>query len=105
LLGVILAFRMAGKIPVIDLVLGLATYTYGPLLGLFALGLATRIRVGGPWVPVVCVAAPLACWILARNSKEWLGGYQFGTELLLLNAALTVFGLVTLARSPGVAKA
>lgn len=104
LLWVILAFRAAGKMPVIDLVMGLATYTYGPLLGLFALGLATRIRVEGVWVPVVCVTAPLACWILARHSKDWLGGYVFGTELLLLNAALTALGLVALARSRGEAR-
>ncbi len=101
LLWVILAFQaMPGK-AVIDLVLELASYTYGPLLGLFALGLATRVKVGGPWVPVVACMAPAASWLVSRRSAEWFGGYQMGTELLLLNAGLTMVGLALLARVPG----
>lgn len=100
LLWVILVLRAyrGGTVPVIDLVMGMASYTYGPLLGLFVLGLGTRARVGGPWLPVVCVAAPLACGWVAANSAAWLGGYRFGTELLLANACLTALGLVALAR-------
>lgn len=100
LLWVILAFKAAGNLPVIKLVFQMATYTYGPLLGLFALGLATRIRVGGPWVPVVCVLSPLLCMYLSGKSEEWLWGYRFGTELLLVNALITVIGLVLVARQP-----
>lgn len=100
LLWVIVALRAAGQMPVIDLVMKLASFTYGPLLGLFALGLGFRVRVGGPWLPVVCVAAPAICWGVASNSKAWLNGYEFGTELLLLNALLTMGGLVLLAREP-----
>ncbi len=102
LLWVILAFRAAGNLPVIKLVFQMATYTYGPLLGLFALGLATRIRVGGPWVPVVCVLSPAVCAYLSGKSEEWLWGYRFGTELLLVNALITVIGLVLVARKPEV---
>lgn len=102
LLWVILAFKAAGNLPVIKLVFQMATYTYGPLLGLFALGLATRIRVGGPWVPVVCVLSPLLCMYLSGKSEEWLWGYRFGTELLLVNALITVIGLVLVARKPEV---
>jgi hypothetical protein len=98
LLWVIVGFKAAGTMAVIDLVFKLASFTYGPLLGLFALGLATRVRVGGPWVPVVCVASPVICWELSQHSAAWLGGYKFGTELLLLNGALTMVGLVLLAR-------
>jgi hypothetical protein len=103
LLWVILTLRAyrGGTVPVIDLVMGMASYTYGPLLGLFVLGLGTRARVGGPWLPVVCVAAPLACGWVASNSAAWLGGYRFGTELLLANAFLTALGLVALARTRG----
>lgn len=96
----LLGSYQGGNVPVIDLVMGLASYTYGPLLGLFALGLGTRARVGGPWLPVVCVASPLACAWIASHSAQWLGGYRFGTELLLMNAALTALGLLLLARSP-----
>lgn len=102
LLWVILMFRFAGKdLPVIDLVMGMATYTYGPLLGLFGLGLWTRVRAGGVWVPVVCVVSPLLCGWLAANSAGWWGGYRFGTELLLVNAAATAAGVAILARRPG----
>lgn len=103
LLWVILTLRAyrGGTVPVIDLVMGMASYTYGPLLGLFVLGLGTRARVGGPWLPVVCVAAPLGCGWVASNSAAWLGGYRFGTELLLANAFLTALGLVVLARTRG----
>lgn len=97
---VLRAYR-GGAVPVIDLVMGMASYTYGPLLGLFLLGLGTRVRVGGPWLPVVCVAAPIACGWVASNSAAWLGGYRFGTELLLANAMLTALGLVALARTRG----
>lgn len=98
LLWVIVAFKLVGTMAVIDLVMKLASFTYGPLLGLFALGLATRVRVDGPWVPVVCVASPVLCWVLSQNSVAWLGGYRFGTELLLVNGLLTVLGLILLAR-------
>jgi SSS family transporter len=101
LLWVILVLRayQGGTVPVIDLVMGMASYTYGPLLGLFVLGLGTQARVGGPWLPVVCVAAPMACGWMSANSARWLDGYRFGTELLLVNAVLTVLGLMALART------
>lgn len=101
LMWVILALQTTGNASVIDLVLSLASYTYGPLLGLFVLGLATRVRVAGPWVPVVACLAPVACWLLSRRTEAWLNGYRMGTELLLLNAALTMGGLALLARVPG----
>ncbi|HAB18009.1 MAG TPA: sodium:solute symporter [Verrucomicrobiota bacterium] len=101
LLAAILVFKAANRGAVIQLVLKMAGYTYGPLLGLFALGLLTKVRVGGPWVPVVCVAAPVVCWVLAANSAAWLDGYVFGFELLILNGLLVAAGLVVLARWQG----
>ncbi len=98
LLLVILIFRAANQRAVIDLVLSLATYTYGPLLGLFAVGLFTRWIVDERWVPLLCVASPLACWALAAHSREWFG-YAFGYELLMVNALLTAAGLACLRRS------
>ena len=93
LLAAILVFNAVATSAVINLVLGMARYNYGPLLGLFAFGLLTRRGVQ-PWaVPVVCVAAPLLGWVLAATSPGWLGGYRFGNELLLLNGALTFAGL------------
>jgi len=98
LLGTILVFRALNEGAVIQLVLKVAGYTYGPLLGLFALGLFTRARVGGPWLPVVCLVSPLLCGVLSANAPRWLGGYRFGFELLILNGALVAAGLLLLAR-------
>jgi len=94
LLGTILVFRLlANGTALIDLVLKLAGYTYGPLLGLFVLGLATRRRAGGVAVPVVCVSAAILSAVLDLRSADWFGGYRFGFELLLLNGFLTAAGL------------
>jgi Na+/proline symporter len=93
LLAVILVFRALNNDAVINLVLKMAGYTYGPLLGLFAFGLFTRRPVRAGLVPVVCVAAPVICGVLEANAARWLGGYRFGFELLILNGALTFAGL------------
>lgn len=89
---------LAARYAVIDLVLKLASYTYGPLLGLFTLGLATRVRLRGDRLPWVGAGAIALCAILDHQSTRWFGGYRFGFELLLLNALLTGLGAVTVAR-------
>jgi len=98
LLLVILAFRAWSSESVISTVLRIAGYTYGPLLGLFALGILTRVRVRDRLVPVACVLAPVLCWILERKSPDWFGGYRMGFELLLVNAGITVALLLALWR-------
>lgn len=86
-------FRVIGNTSVIDAVYVLASYTYGPLLGLYLFGLCTRRRPRDRWVPAVCLLSPLLCLVVSLNSEAWLGGYKMGYELLLLNGALTAFGL------------
>lgn len=93
LLLAILAFRWVGSGAVIQTVLVLANFTYGPLLGLFAYGLFTRRAVRDAVVPLVCVAAPLVCLALSAGSERWLSGYRFGNELLAVNGMLTAAGL------------
>ena len=93
LLGVILVFKALNRDAVINTVLKLAGFTYGPLLGLFAFGLFARARVHDRAVPFVCVLPPLLCAWLDARSAAWLGGYQFGFELLILNGLLTFLGL------------
>ena len=93
LLLVILGFRALNNSAVIDLVLKMAGYTYGPLLGLFAFGLFTRRQVRTRLVPLICLASPLVCWALDTNSQAWLNGYRFGFELLIVNGLLTAGGL------------
>lgn len=83
---------------VIDAVYTLASYSYGPILGMFAFGIMTKWNVRDKWVGVVAVAAPLFCFILQQHSEEWMGGYKFSYELLIVNAALTFLGMVLLIR-------
>ena len=104
LLLVILAFTAVRIESLVYTVLDLATYTYGPLLGLFAFGLANRRAVRDRWVPLVCLAAPLLCWMVKANSARWFGGYKLGFELLILNGALTAAGLWLLCEEPGFEK-
>lgn len=93
LLLAILAFAWVGTDAIIGAVLKLASYTYGPLLGLFAFALWGRGRPRGGWVPAACLVPPMLCAILDANSRAWLGGYVFGNELLVLNGLLTFSGL------------
>ena len=90
---VMLAFHEIGSASVINTVFTLATYTYGPLLGLFAFGLIGRQAVHDRAVPWIALAAPVASWLLDRNAPAWFGGYHFGFELLLVNGALVMLGL------------
>jgi solute:Na+ symporter, SSS family len=93
LLLTILVFQWVNSDAVINTVLLMANYTYGPLLGLFFFGLLTRRPVRGVAVPFLCMAAPIACWFLSGHSAAWFGGYQFGNELLAVNGLLTAAGL------------
>ncbi len=93
LIIVILLFRAINDRSVIDAVFTVAGYTYGPLLGLYSFGLFTRYAVRDKWVPVIAVLSPVICYIISTHSEQWLNGYKFGFELLILNGLLTFFGL------------
>ena len=96
---VIVIFRAVNDDSVISAVFTVAGYTYGPLLGLFSFGMMTNRPVRDAWVPVVCMASPIICYVLNLNSEQWLGGYKFGFELLIVNGALTFGGLMALSKS------
>ena len=99
LMGVcIFIFHLLNTKSAIDAVYKLASYTYGPILGMFAFGLLTRRKIRDRWVPVVAVVAPVLCFILQTNSARWFGGYKFSYELLLFNALFTFLGLCLLIR-------
>ena len=84
----ILVFRYAQSSSLLDAIYTIVSYTYGPLLGLFAYGLFTHRRVWDSATPYIAVAAPLLCYAIAQTTKAMLG-YTFGYELLLLNGGLT----------------
>ena len=80
---------------VIDAIYIIASYTYGPLLGMFAFGLFTRRRTRDRWVPLIAVASPILCYALDRFVMQSYG-YKFGYELLMLNGMLTFAGMYAL---------
>ena len=92
----ILVFNALNSTSAIDAVYKLASYTYGPILGLFAFGILTKKKVKDKYVPIVALLAPAICLVLQLNSERWFGGYKFSYELLLVNAALTFLGLCLL---------
>ena len=93
---VICTLHHLGSSNVIDAVYTLASYTYGPILGLFAFGIFTKWNVRGKYVGILAVIAPTICYILQHNSEHWFGGYKFSYELLLVNALITFIGLLML---------
>ncbi len=99
----ILAFQALNSKAIIDAIFTLATYTYGPLLGLFAFGLFARPGLRDGLVPFVCIVAPALCFVVQQNSAAWFNGYRLGFELLILNGLLTFVGL-WLIRKPALAK-
>ena len=88
----ILLFRILNSTSVIDAIYILCSYTYGPLLGLFAFGLLTRRPANDRVVPYICVASPIACYVLDLIVGQYTD-YHFGYELLMLNGLLTFLAL------------
>ena len=96
LLLMVSIFRIINNDAVIRNLFKVAGYTYGPLLGLYAFGFLTKMNVKDKFVPIVCLLSPLICWIINDNAPQWLNGYKFGFELLILNGAITFLGLMLL---------
>ena len=88
----ILLFRQVNSTSLIDAIYILASYTYGPLLGLFVFGLFTKKQPNDTVVPYICIVSPLLCYFLDFTAQHFLG-YRFGYELLMLNGLLTFAGL------------
>ena len=88
----ILMFRFVNSTSVIDAIYVMCSYTYGPLLGLFAFSLLTRRDVDDRLVPYIAIASPLICFVIDKVTLSYLG-YHFGYELLMLNGLLTFIGL------------
>ena len=89
----VLGFKAADNPSMIGLILKLAAFTYGPLLGLFAFGMFTKREVNDAVVPWIVIAAPLICYVIDANQSAIFGAYQIGLELLLINGAITFAGL------------
>ncbi len=85
---VIVIFKWINKDSVINKVFEVASYTYGPLLGLFAFGLFTKWKVKDKFVPIIAILSPILTYFINAYSEELLWGYKFGFELLLVNGLL-----------------
>jgi hypothetical protein len=72
----------------------LAGYTYGPLLGLFAIGLFTKLKLNDKLVPIICVVAPVITYVLANYVVKPMTTYEIGNELIIINAGITMMGLM-----------
>lgn len=93
---VVFVIYLLNNTSVIDAVYVLASYSYGPILGLFAFGFFMKQQVRDRWIPVVAVASPLFCYLLDSNSEAWFGGYKFSYEILIFNAFFTFLGCILL---------
>ncbi|MDB5202575.1 MAG: sodium:solute symporter [Ferruginibacter sp.] len=96
----VVIFHWVNNPSMITVILKVAAYTYGPLLGLFTFGILTKRQINDKLAPYVCIAAPVICFIVDKFQKELFGGLQIGSELLILNGLLTYIGLMLISRKP-----
>lgn len=89
----IVAFNEWSSAGVITLIFTMASYTYGPLLGMFLFGMLTRRTIHERAVPIIAILSPLLCYVISTHSQAWLCGYTFSYEIIILNAAITMVGL------------
>ncbi len=91
----IIIFNSLNNDAVVSAIFEVASYTYGPLLGLYSFGLLMKNRqVNDRLVPFICLVSPLVCYFLSTRSKTLLGGYVFGNELIIVNGLITFLGLM-----------
>ncbi len=91
-IGIILLFRAINNTSVIDAIYTIASYTYGPLLGLFTFGILFKSKPNDKAVPYICIASPIICYVANEILKNTVN-YQFGYELLIINGGLVMLGL------------
>jgi Na+/proline symporter len=96
----VMIFKWVGSSSMIGVILKVATYTYGPLLGLFAFGILSKRRVADRYVPIIAVAAPFICFFLDKFQQQLFGKFEIGLELIIINGLLTYIGLLLIS-NPG----
>jgi Na+/proline symporter len=89
----VLIYKWISSDSMIGIILKVATYTYGPLLGLFSFSILTRRKLRAKWVPVVCILSPILCFFLDKYQSLFFGNFHIGLELLLINGIFTFAGL------------
>ena len=100
ILLVILLFNAVNNASVVSAIFKVASYTYGPLIGLFAFSIYAKKRnVWDVATPVICIVAPLLCFFIDKYSTVLLGGYIFAEELIVVNGLLTFIGLLIVSKT------
>jgi Na+/proline symporter len=90
----IIVFNALNDGAVVSAIFKVASYTYGPLLGLYSFGLfLSKRQVYDKLVPFICVISPAVCYYLSTHSAELMGGYVFDNELILVNGLITFVAL------------
>ena len=96
---VIIIFNSLNDKSVVTMIFKVASYTYGPLLGLYAFGLFMKSKtVHDKLVPIVCIISPLICFLLAKNSVALFGDYVIDNELIIVNGIITFIGLLLISK-------
>ena len=96
---VVVLFNIVNNAAVVSAIFTVASYTYGPLLGLYGFGLFLKSRgVRDKLVPIICILSPAICFFLNANSKTLMGGYVFDNELIVVNGLITFIGLLIISK-------
>lgn len=96
---VIVIFNSVNDASVVKMIFKIASYTYGPLLGLYAFGLFVKSKtVNDKLVPIICILSPAICFFISANSAYLFGNYIIDNELILLNGLITLLGLFIISK-------
>lgn len=96
---VIVFFNTVNDASVVKMIFKIASYTYGPLLGLYAFGLFMKSKtVNDKLVPFICLVSPAICYFLAAHSADWFNGYTIAEELIIINGFITFIGLLFISK-------
>lgn len=97
---VIIIFNAINDASVVSMIFKIASYTYGPLLGLYTFGLFMKSKtVHDRWVPIICLISPAICFLISSNSALLLGGYVIDNELIIINGTITFIGLLIISKT------
>ena len=97
-LAFVMVFKWINNPSMIGLILKVAAFTYGPILGLFAFGILLKRSVKDKWVPLICIASPVICFLLDKFQKQIFGSFELGLELLIINGLITFIGLFLISK-------
>ena len=96
---VIVIFNAINDASVVSMIFKIASYTYGPLLGLYCFGLFMKTKtVHDKLVPFICLLSPAICFLISYNSAALLGDYIIDNELIIINGLITFIGLLSISK-------